>query len=127
MNSLIPFRGKHGTPWSITPHFCISCFLGELPQSCKEVKRLNGATEDGEYFLIVKGKLLKVNIETSFENVFGVRGLGSHCPVSEPPSMGRFWSAFQIFCAGMQSDYPKEFMTLVHGDSENFSEVYGYR
>lgn len=43
-------------------HFCTSCFLGELPQNCKEVKRLKGASEDGEYFLIIKGKLLKVNV-----------------------------------------------------------------
>lgn len=27
----------------------------------------------------------------------------------------------------MQSDRPKEYVTLVHGDSENFSEVYGHR
>ncbi|XP_060058948.1 A disintegrin and metalloproteinase with thrombospondin motifs 9 isoform X3 [Erinaceus europaeus] len=62
-----------------------------LAQSCKEVKRLNAVSEDGEYFLVIKGKPLKV------------------------------------FCAGMQSDHPKEYMTLVDGDSENFSEVYGHR
>uniref|UniRef100_A0A8C0KDD9 ADAM metallopeptidase with thrombospondin type 1 motif 9 n=1 Tax=Canis lupus dingo TaxID=286419 RepID=A0A8C0KDD9_CANLU len=76
---------------NVTLHFCVSCFLGELPQNCKEVKRLKGTSEDGEYFLLIKGKLLK------------------------------------IFCAGMQSDHPKEYISLVHGDSENFSEVYGHR
>ncbi|XP_030723501.1 A disintegrin and metalloproteinase with thrombospondin motifs 9 [Globicephala melas] len=70
---------------------CHNIYNCELPQNCKEVKRLKGAGEDGEYFLIVTGKLLKV------------------------------------FCAGMHSDRPKEYMTLVHGDSENFSEVYGHR
>lgn len=70
---------------------CQNIYNCELPQNCKEVKRLKGAGEDGEYFLIVMGKLLKV------------------------------------FCAGMHSDHPKEYMTLVHGDSENFSEVYGHR
>ncbi|XP_035886888.1 A disintegrin and metalloproteinase with thrombospondin motifs 9 isoform X5 [Phyllostomus discolor] len=70
---------------------CHNIYNCELPQNCKEVKRLNGATEDGEYFLTIKGKPLK------------------------------------IFCAGMQSDHPKEYLTLVRGDSENFSEVYGYR
>uniref|UniRef100_A0A8C4KX37 ADAM metallopeptidase with thrombospondin type 1 motif 9 n=1 Tax=Equus asinus asinus TaxID=83772 RepID=A0A8C4KX37_EQUAS len=70
---------------------CHNSYNCELPQNCKEVKRLKGASEDGEYFLIIKGKLLKV------------------------------------FCAGMQSDHPKEYVTLVHGDSENFSEVYGHR
>lgn len=70
---------------------CHNIYNCELPQNCKEVKRLKGAGEDGEYFLIVTGKLLKV------------------------------------FCAGMHSDHPKEYVTLVHGDSENFSEVYGHR
>ncbi|XP_015683302.1 A disintegrin and metalloproteinase with thrombospondin motifs 9-like, partial [Protobothrops mucrosquamatus] len=63
----------------------------ELPTSCKEAKRLKVITEDGEYFLNVKGRLLK------------------------------------IYCAGMDSDSPKEYITLVNGDAENFSEVYSYR
>ncbi|KAK9406034.1 A disintegrin and metalloproteinase with thrombospondin motifs 9 [Crotalus adamanteus] len=62
----------------------------ELPTSCKEAKRLKVITEDGEYFLNVKGRLLK------------------------------------IYCAGMDSDSPKEYITLVNGDAENFSEVYSY-
>ncbi|KAM7063007.1 A disintegrin and metalloproteinase with thrombospondin motifs 9 isoform 4-T4 [Molossus nigricans] len=70
---------------------CHNIYNCELPQTCREVKRLNGATEDGEYVLAVKGKPLK------------------------------------IFCAGMQSAHPKEYLTLVRGDSENFSEVYGHR
>uniref|UniRef100_A0A8C0VMC1 ADAM metallopeptidase with thrombospondin type 1 motif 9 n=1 Tax=Cyanistes caeruleus TaxID=156563 RepID=A0A8C0VMC1_CYACU len=60
-------------------------------KSCKDVKHLKGVTEDGEYFLQVKGKTLKV------------------------------------YCSGMQTDSPKEYVTLVNGDAENFSEVYGYR
>lgn len=46
-------------------HFSDLCFLGELPQNCKEVKRLNSASVDGEYFLIVRGKPLKVSVEIS--------------------------------------------------------------
>ncbi|ETE70213.1 A disintegrin and metalloproteinase with thrombospondin motifs 9, partial [Ophiophagus hannah] len=93
-----------GTP----PPNVQSCYLGEcpvlaswrvgnwgsvceLPTSCKEAKRLKVITEDGEYFLKVKGRLLK------------------------------------IYCAGMNSDSPKEYITLVNGDAENFSEVYSYR
>uniref|UniRef100_A0A670JB27 ADAM metallopeptidase with thrombospondin type 1 motif 9 n=1 Tax=Podarcis muralis TaxID=64176 RepID=A0A670JB27_PODMU len=64
---------------------------GELPTSCKEVKRLKVTTEDGEYYLQVKGKLLK------------------------------------IYCTGMESDRPKEYVTLANGEAENFSEVYSYR
>ncbi|XP_074054912.1 A disintegrin and metalloproteinase with thrombospondin motifs 9 isoform X2 [Macrotis lagotis] len=63
----------------------------ELPRSCKEMKRLKGVIEDGEYYLSITGRILKV------------------------------------FCAGMQSDKPKEYITLVSSDSENFSEVYGHR
>ena len=70
---------------------CRNVYNCELPQNCKEVKKLNSASVDGEYFLAVRGKPLKV------------------------------------FCAGMNSDYPKEYVTLAHGDSENFSEVYGHR
>ncbi|XP_004644840.1 A disintegrin and metalloproteinase with thrombospondin motifs 9 [Octodon degus] len=70
---------------------CHSTYNCELPQNCQEVRDLAGTSEDGEYFLIVRGKLLK------------------------------------IFCAGMQSSRPKEYVTLVHSDSENFSEVYGHR
>uniref|UniRef100_A0A452S7J2 ADAM metallopeptidase with thrombospondin type 1 motif 9 n=1 Tax=Ursus americanus TaxID=9643 RepID=A0A452S7J2_URSAM len=54
-------------------------------------------------------------------------GPGPHRLVAELLFIGYFWSVFQIFCAGMQSDHPKEYITLVHGDSENFSEVYGHR
>ncbi|XP_059571400.1 A disintegrin and metalloproteinase with thrombospondin motifs 9 isoform X2 [Alligator mississippiensis] len=63
----------------------------ELPRACKDVKRLKGVIEDGEYYLNIKGKIIK------------------------------------IYCSGMQTDNPKEYVTLVSGDAENFSEVYGYR
>ncbi|XP_075430373.1 A disintegrin and metalloproteinase with thrombospondin motifs 9 isoform X1 [Ascaphus truei] len=33
----------------------------------------------------------------------------------------------QIYCAGMQSESPKEYVTLMSDDAENFSEVFGYR
>lgn len=36
-------------------------------------------------------------------------------------------SLFQVYCSGMQTDNPKEYVTLANGDAENFSEVYGYR
>lgn len=55
---------------------CHNVYNCELPQNCKEVKKLNSASVDGEYFLAVRGKPLKV------------------------------------FCAGMRSDYPKEYVTL---------------
>ncbi|MEE6480837.1 hypothetical protein FKM82_012679 [Ascaphus truei] len=33
----------------------------------------------------------------------------------------------KIYCSGMQSDSPKEYITLVKGETDNFSEVFGYR
>uniref|UniRef100_A0A8C7JB41 ADAM metallopeptidase with thrombospondin type 1 motif 20 n=1 Tax=Oncorhynchus kisutch TaxID=8019 RepID=A0A8C7JB41_ONCKI len=32
-----------------------------------------------------------------------------------------------IFCAEMQTDFPKEYVTLRSGQTDNYSEVYGYR
>ncbi|XP_042571823.1 A disintegrin and metalloproteinase with thrombospondin motifs 9-like [Cyprinus carpio] len=34
-------------------------------------------------------------------------------------------SILQIFCAGMQSSFPKEYVTLRSGQNDNYSEVYG--
>ncbi|KAJ8377408.1 hypothetical protein AAFF_G00260680 [Aldrovandia affinis] len=33
----------------------------------------------------------------------------------------------QVYCAEMQSGFPKEYVTLRSGQTDNFSEVYGYR
>ncbi|KAM9311710.1 A disintegrin and metalloproteinase with thrombospondin motifs 20 [Gastrophryne carolinensis] len=33
----------------------------------------------------------------------------------------------KIYCSGMQSDSPTEYLTLVKGEADNFSEVFGYR
>uniref|UniRef100_A0A8C8IP48 ADAM metallopeptidase with thrombospondin type 1 motif 20 n=1 Tax=Oncorhynchus tshawytscha TaxID=74940 RepID=A0A8C8IP48_ONCTS len=33
----------------------------------------------------------------------------------------------QIYCAEMQTDFPKEYVTLRSGQTDNYSEVYGYR
>ncbi|XP_068132664.1 A disintegrin and metalloproteinase with thrombospondin motifs 20 isoform X2 [Hyperolius riggenbachi] len=33
----------------------------------------------------------------------------------------------KIYCSGMQSDSPKEYITLMKGEADNFSEVFGYR
>uniref|UniRef100_A0A663MXA9 ADAM metallopeptidase with thrombospondin type 1 motif 20 n=1 Tax=Athene cunicularia TaxID=194338 RepID=A0A663MXA9_ATHCN len=34
---------------------------------------------------------------------------------------------FQIYCSGMHLENPKEYLTLVKGEADNFSEVYGFR
>ncbi|XP_028666607.2 A disintegrin and metalloproteinase with thrombospondin motifs 20-like isoform X1 [Erpetoichthys calabaricus] len=33
----------------------------------------------------------------------------------------------QIYCAEMQSEHPKEYVTLRSGQTDNYSEIYGYR
>ncbi|XP_054631701.1 A disintegrin and metalloproteinase with thrombospondin motifs 20-like isoform X1 [Dunckerocampus dactyliophorus] len=33
----------------------------------------------------------------------------------------------QIYCAQMETDFPKEYVTLRSGQTDNYSEVYGYR
>ncbi|XP_072124224.1 A disintegrin and metalloproteinase with thrombospondin motifs 20-like isoform X1 [Mobula birostris] len=33
----------------------------------------------------------------------------------------------KVYCAGMHSDYPREYVTLSSGEADNYSEVYGYR
>ena len=33
----------------------------------------------------------------------------------------------QVYCAGMQTDMPQEYITLTTGEGENFSEVFGFR
>ncbi|XP_036386252.1 A disintegrin and metalloproteinase with thrombospondin motifs 9 [Megalops cyprinoides] len=35
--------------------------------------------------------------------------------------------ALRIYCAGMQSGAPREYISLTAGDAENFSEVFGFR
>lgn len=33
----------------------------------------------------------------------------------------------QVFCAGMQTEAPREYITLATGEGENFSEIFGFR
>uniref|UniRef100_A0A3Q0RHB0 ADAM metallopeptidase with thrombospondin type 1 motif 9 n=1 Tax=Amphilophus citrinellus TaxID=61819 RepID=A0A3Q0RHB0_AMPCI len=33
----------------------------------------------------------------------------------------------KVFCAGMQTETPQEYITLATGDGENFSEIFGFR
>ncbi|KAM4613394.1 A disintegrin and metalloproteinase with thrombospondin motifs 9-like [Polymixia lowei] len=62
-----------------------------LPASCRDVQNMNAVLPDGEHFLNIQGKALKV------------------------------------YCAGMQTERPREYITLTTGEGENFSEVFGFR
>ncbi|KAM3877911.1 A disintegrin and metalloproteinase with thrombospondin motifs 9-like [Diretmus argenteus] len=62
-----------------------------LPASCQDVQSMNGPLPDGEHFLNIQGKALKV------------------------------------YCAGMPTERPQEYITLTTGEGENFSEVFSFR
>ncbi|CAK8698557.1 unnamed protein product [Clavelina lepadiformis] len=62
-----------------------------VPKSCRSLQTQHRVTTDGEYFLKMKGKMIK------------------------------------IYCKDMHTSRPSEYVTLVRGSDENFSEIYGYR
>ncbi|XP_019508609.1 PREDICTED: A disintegrin and metalloproteinase with thrombospondin motifs 20, partial [Hipposideros armiger] len=64
---------------------------GKTFTSCKAIQQQNNITKDGDYYLNVKGRIIK------------------------------------IYCAGMHMENPKEYISLVKGEEDNFSEVYGFR
>ncbi|XP_041417723.1 A disintegrin and metalloproteinase with thrombospondin motifs 9 isoform X2 [Xenopus laevis] len=70
---------------------CYSNHDCDMPKNCLEIKRRKHVGEDGEHYVMIQEKIIK------------------------------------IYCAGMQSENPKEYITLLSGEAENFSEVYGYR
>ncbi|RXN11135.1 A disintegrin and metallo ase with thrombospondin motifs 9 [Labeo rohita] len=49
--------------------------------------------------------------------------------VPPPPNLrnGNPASVLLIYCSEMNTDSPKEYITLITGEEENFSEVFGYR
>lgn len=59
--------------------------------SCKDIQIKNNITKDGDYYLNIKGKIIKIH------------------------------------CVGMHLENPKEYLSLVKGEEDNFSEVYGFR
>ncbi|KAM4722780.1 A disintegrin and metalloproteinase with thrombospondin motifs 9 [Rhinophrynus dorsalis] len=70
---------------------CYNTHDCDLPRSCEDVKRRKNVNEDGEHYIMVEGKIIKV------------------------------------YCSGMQMERPKEYVTLISDEGENFSEVFGYR
>uniref|UniRef100_A0A6Q2XJ72 ADAM metallopeptidase with thrombospondin type 1 motif 20 n=1 Tax=Esox lucius TaxID=8010 RepID=A0A6Q2XJ72_ESOLU len=54
-----------------------------------------------------------------------------HCSPAERPesrdTRTHTQQGVKIYCAEMQTEFPKEYVTLRSGHSDNYSEVYGYR
>ncbi len=97
---------------------------GQLFTSCREVQMRQGVKIDGEYYLKVKSRILQVCLScqncscTHHDSTCGFP-TGSHL-LSQC-----VWP--QIYCAEMQTDFPKEYVTLRSGQTDNYSEVYGHR
>lgn len=51
--------------------------------------------------------------------------LVSTSPSPSPPPPLPF--SPQVYCAGMQTETPQEYITLTTGEGENFSEIFGFR
>uniref|UniRef100_A0A673ZQ14 ADAM metallopeptidase with thrombospondin type 1 motif 20 n=1 Tax=Salmo trutta TaxID=8032 RepID=A0A673ZQ14_SALTR len=49
------------------------------------------------------------------------------CRERECESLQYYFLMYTIFCAEMQTHFPKEYITLRSGQTDNYSEVYGYR
>uniref|UniRef100_G3UGB1 GON domain-containing protein n=1 Tax=Loxodonta africana TaxID=9785 RepID=G3UGB1_LOXAF len=77
----------------LKPNAQKKCYVDDCKTftSCKEIQVRNNITKDGEYYLNIKGRIIKIH------------------------------------CAGMQLENPKEYVSLVKGEEDNFSEVYGFR
>ncbi|XP_015414045.1 PREDICTED: A disintegrin and metalloproteinase with thrombospondin motifs 20 [Myotis davidii] len=69
------------------------CYVNDCKTftSCKEIQGENNITKDGDYYLNIEGRIIKV------------------------------------YCADMHLEDPKEYISLVKGEEDNFSEVYGFR
>ncbi|XP_073078437.1 A disintegrin and metalloproteinase with thrombospondin motifs 20 isoform X4 [Manis javanica] len=69
------------------------CYVSDCKtlSSCREIQVKNNITKDGDYYVNIKGRIIKIH------------------------------------CAGMQLENPKEYLSLVRGEEDNFSEVYGVR
>lgn len=87
-----------------------------------------GVMMDGEYYLKVKSRILQVCMST-------IHNLGVNLQPPPHPKKHKKTNTHllprcvspQIYCAEMQTDFPKEYVTLRGGQTENYSEVYGHR
>ncbi|XP_078504179.1 A disintegrin and metalloproteinase with thrombospondin motifs 20 [Lissotriton helveticus] len=80
-----------------------------LPQLVSKSKKICQAKKC-EIFASCKELQIKKNIRKDGEFLLNLKG-----------------QDIKVHCSGMQSESPKEYITLPKGEADNFSEVYGYR
>lgn len=83
-----------------------------------------GVRMDGEFYLRVKSRILQVRL-SCLNRTHGHTHTHSHTQQALTSSVAVVWP--QIYCAEMQTEFPKEFVTLRSGQTDNYSEVYGNR
>lgn len=87
-----------------------------------------GVKMDGEYYLKVKSRILQVRFDLSALCPHTSRiNLPPHAYLHTQGALTSCVNVFQIYCAEMQTDSPKEYVTLRSGQTDNYSEVYGNR
>ncbi|XP_069484120.1 A disintegrin and metalloproteinase with thrombospondin motifs 20 [Ambystoma mexicanum] len=80
-----------------------------LPHLMPKTKTLCHA-EECERFTSCKDLQIKKRLRKDGEFLLNIKG-----------------QSVKVYCAGMPSESPKEYVTLPKGEADNFSEVYGYR
>ncbi|XP_067420282.1 A disintegrin and metalloproteinase with thrombospondin motifs 20 isoform X3 [Emydura macquarii macquarii] len=86
--------------------FSSSLCLSRLKPAAREICH----TKECEAFTSCKEIQIKKKIRKDGEYLLNIKG-----------------RLIKIYCSGMQFDSPREYLTLVKGEADNFSEVYGYR
>nr|XP_033815546.1 A disintegrin and metalloproteinase with thrombospondin motifs 20 isoform X1 [Geotrypetes seraphini] len=99
---LVERRVECTTENDVLSDLCLSRLKPEARKTCQ--------AEDCKIFTSCKDIHAKKGIRKDGEYQIKIRG-----------------KALKVFCSGMQSSNPKEYITLPKGETENFSEVFGYR
>lgn len=91
-----------------------------------------GVKMDGEYYLKVRSRILQVRLTCQICVLTHLESTCNHMCTHILTHTGGphqlcqcVWP--QIYCAEMQTDSPKEYVTLRSGQTDNYSEVYGNR
>lgn len=110
---------KYALEIIIKTSFSINVFFPGYAHSCKQLKRLARIRKDGDYTLIVKGQPLQVGLAFTFKKEDNI----SFCNIL------LCWCCYeiQVYCSQMRKSKPVEYLSLLAGEGENYSEVFDKR